>query len=107
MILCTPCPAGFVSGSTSTMCEIMEHEPVVLLITGSIQTFYEGSEHCRAFLSSLVSIFAIPESRIFILSIKLGSVIIELAIMRDSNSTTSPSEAISRLKDAFLEGKLE
>ena len=107
MTLCTPCPAGFVSGSGSTMCEIMEHEPVVLLITGSIHTFYEGSEHRRAFLSSLASILAISESRIFIVSIKSGSVIIELAILRDSNSTTSPSDAISRLKDAFLEGKLE
>jgi hypothetical protein len=85
----------------------MEHEPVVLSITGSIDTFYEGSEHRRAFLSGLASILAIPESRIFIVSIKSGSVIIELAILRDSNSTTSPSEAISRLKDAFLEGKLE
>jgi hypothetical protein len=89
------------------MCEIMEHEPVVLLITGSIDAFYEGSEHRRAFLSGLASILAISESRIFIVSIKSGSVIIELAILRDSNSTTSPSDAISRLKDAFLDGKLE
>jgi hypothetical protein len=104
---CTPCQAGFVSGVGSTKCEILEHEPVVLTIAGSIESFLEGSERRRSFLSSLALILDILESQIVILSIKSGSIIVELAFVRDSNSTASPAEATSRLKDALLEGTLE
>jgi len=104
---CIPCQAGFVSGFGSTKCEILEHEPVVLTITGSIDSFLENSERRRTFLSSLASILAILESQIVILSIKSGSIIVELAFVRNSNSTASPLEATLRLKDALSEGKLE
>ncbi len=107
MTACTPCQAGFVSGVGSTKCEVLEHDPVVLTITGSVNSFLEGSERRRTFLSSLALILDILESQLVILSIKSGSIIVELAFIRDSNSTTLPLEAISRLKTAVLEGKLE
>ena len=104
---CTPCQAGFVSGVGSTKCEILEHDPIVLTITGSIDSFLEGSERRRTFLSSLALILDILENQIVILSIKSGSIIVELAFIRDSKSTASPLEATSRLKTAVLEGTLE
>jgi hypothetical protein len=85
---------------------ILEHEPVILAITGSIDNFREGSERRQIFVSSLASILAILESQIVIVSVKSGSIIVELAFLRESNSTASPSETTLRLKNAHLEGKL-
>jgi hypothetical protein len=79
----------------------------VLKITGATVNFVEGSELRRTFLSSLASVLAILESQIVILSVKSGSIIVELAFVRDSNSIVSPSEAILRLEKAHLDGKLE
>jgi hypothetical protein len=78
-----------------------------LAITGSIENFSEGSDRRQTFLSSLASILAILESQIVIVSVTSGSIIVELAFLRDSNSTVSPSETTSRLKNALIEGKLE
>jgi hypothetical protein len=42
-----------------------------------------------------------------IISVKSGSVIVELAFLRESTSSASPVEATLRLKEAVSAGKLE
>jgi hypothetical protein len=77
-----------------------------LKLTGSIESFREGSEQRRAFLSGLASTLDIVENQIIILSVRSGSIIVELAFLRHSDSAISPSEATSRLETAHVEGKL-
>jgi serine/threonine protein kinase len=76
-------------------------------MTGSIETFSEGSEHRRSFLSGLASVLAIPQRQIVIISVRSGSVIVELAFLRESTSSASPVDITLRLKEAFFAGKLE
>jgi len=76
-------------------------------MTGSIETFSEGSERRRSFLSGIASVLAIPQRQIVIISVKSGSVIVELAFLRESTSSASPVEATMRLKEAVSAGKLD
>jgi hypothetical protein len=122
--ICTPCPVGFFGNSTglsschrcafgfvsqkgSYECQDLEHQRIVLTLTGSIQTFSEGSERRRSFIVGLATILDIPERQIAIISVSSGSVIVELAFIRDSASSVSPVQAAIRLQEATSAGKLQ
>ncbi len=122
--ICTPCPVGFFGNSTglsychrcafgfvsqkgSSECQDLEHQRIVLTLTGSIQTFAEGSERRRSFIVGLATILDIPERQIAIISVSSGSVIVELAFIRDSASSVSPVQAAIRLQEATSAGKLQ
>jgi hypothetical protein len=76
-------------------------------LTGSVETFSEDSERRRLFLSGLASMLAIPQSQIVIISVKSGSVIIELGFLRTSASSVSPIQATLLLKEATAAGRLD
>jgi hypothetical protein len=80
---------------------------ITLTLTGSIETFTEGSNRRRAFVSGLASIISISVEQIVIMSVRSGSVIVDLAFVRDSTSSVSPLQATMRLKEAAVAGKLE
>jgi hypothetical protein len=78
-----------------------------LKLTGSIETFGEGSERRTAFVSGLAAILKIPEYQMVIVSVTAGSVIVELAFLRSDAAHASPSEVVLRLKAAAASGQLE
>jgi len=105
---CSPCASGFFAQVGSIQCQTLEHESIVLTLTGSVETFFEGSERRRAFLSGLaLTLLAIPERQIIIISVRSGSVILELGFLRDLTSAVSPVQATLLLKEATSAGKLE
>ena len=77
-----------------------------MTLTGSIDTFGEGSERRTAFVSGLVSILAIPTNQLVIISVTAGSVIVELGFLRIDGAPSSPTEVVSRLKSAATSGQL-
>jgi hypothetical protein len=99
--------SGFFSPVGSKDCQTLEHEPIVLTLTGSIETFSSESERRRLFLSGLAALLGIPERQMVIISVKAGSVIIELGFLRESTSSVSPVQATLLLKEAMVAGKLE
>ena len=78
-----------------------------MTLTGSIDTFGEGSERRTGFVSGLVSILAIPANQLVIISVTAGSVIVELGFLRIDGATSSPTEVVSRLKNAATSGQLD
>ena len=82
-------------------------ETIVLTLTGSIETFSEGSERRLAFVSILASTLSISENQIVIISVRSGSIIVELAFLQISSSDVSPAEAALRLNAAMAEGSLQ
>ncbi len=86
---------------------MLEHEKIVLTLTGSIDTFGEGSERRTAFVSGLISILAIPANQMVIISVTAGSVIVELGFLRIDGAPSSPTELVSRLKTAATSGQLD
>jgi hypothetical protein len=82
-------------------------ETIILTLTGSVETFSEGSERRLAFVSILASTLSIPESQIVIISVRSGSIIIELEFVQISSSDVSPVEAALRLNAAMVGGRLE
>ncbi len=76
-------------------------------LTGSIDTFGEGSERRLAFVSGLTAILAIPEQQMVIISVTTGSVIVELGFLRIDGAQASPTEVISRLEAAATSGQLD
>jgi hypothetical protein len=69
--------------------------------------FSEGSDRRRSFISNLAALLVISERQIVVVSVRSGSIIVELAFVRDAASSVSPSDCVSRLKDAAAAGKLE
>ena len=110
-VLTTAAPSASVSSSTATPVTstapfVSDHPAVVVTMTGTIDTFSEGSDRRRSFISSFAALLIIFERQIVILSVRSGSIIVDLAFARDAASSVSPSDFISRLKDAAAAGKL-
>jgi hypothetical protein len=76
-------------------------------MSGSIESFSEGSDHRRSFIVGLAALLQIPERRIVIVSVSSGSIIVEIAFVRDAASSTAPLDIVSGLKDAAAAGKLQ
>ncbi len=104
---CTGCPQGKVSALGSTVCQVQEHPVILFSMPGSIITFSEGSDLRRAFVADLAVLLEILERRIVIVSVKSGSIIVELAFLREPGSSILPTNISTRLKDAAAAGKLE
>ena len=92
--------------STSTPPPI-EHIPIVITLTGSVETFSEGSDRRLAFVSILASTLSISENQIVIISVRPGSIIVELEFVQILSSDVSPAEAMLRLRQAMAGGSLE
>ncbi len=110
MPVCIPCASGFIASSGSTSCQALEHEKIILTLTGSIDTFGEGSERRKAFISALSSVLAIVENQMVIISVRVvtaGSVIVDLGFLRINGAQSSPTEVVSRLKLAATSGQLD
>ncbi len=105
--LCTSCAEGHISPPGSSACQRQEHPVIVFTMSGSVDSFSEGSSLRRTFVSGLAVLLKIPEWRIVIVSVRSGSIIIELGFLRDVTSSISPSEITSRLNDAAAAGQLE
>ena len=76
-------------------------------MTGSMESFAEGSDRRNSFTLGLASILGIPDRQIYYISVRSGSVIVELAFMKIASSAVAPDRAVSLLKEAFLAGKLD
>jgi hypothetical protein len=107
LTFCKPCEPNYFSAVGSEECQILQHANVVLTMTGSIESFAEGSDHRNSFTQGIASILRIPVRQIHILSVKSGSIIVELAFMSIAASAVTPVEAVSLIEEAFLLGKLE
>lgn len=86
---------------------MQEHPVILLTMPGSIESFSEGSDHRRSFIVGLAALLEIPERRIVIVSVRSGSIIVELAFVRDAASSTAPLDIVSGLKDAAAAGRLQ
>jgi hypothetical protein len=93
----TTAPAPFVA----------EHPSVVMTMSGTIDMFVEGSDRRRSFISDIAALLVISERQILIVSVKSGSIIVELAFARAAGSSESPTEIVLRLKNAAAAGKLQ
>jgi hypothetical protein len=76
-------------------------------LTGSISDFVEGSDRRRSFVAGLADLLAVSDRQIVIVSVRSGSIIVELAFVRVATSSASPLDIIPRLKDAAANGKLK
>jgi len=76
-------------------------------MTGSMESFAEGSDRRNSFTLGLASILGIPDRQIYYISVRSGSVIVELAFMKMASSAVAPDRAVSLLKEVFLAGKLD
>jgi hypothetical protein len=76
-------------------------------MTGSMESFAEGSDRRNSFTLGLASILGIPDRQIYYISVRSGSVIVELAFMKIASSAIAPDRAVSLLKGVFLAGKLD
>jgi hypothetical protein len=104
---CVVCGRGNISVAGSNVCSSPDHEAITLKLAGNIDEFVEGSDRRRLFISGLAAVLLIPERQIVILSVKPGSIIVQLAFLSITGSSASPSEAVFRLKAAAEAGKLE
>ena len=75
-------------------------------MTGSIDSFGEGSERRKAFISGLAAVLGIIEKQMVIVSVTAGSVIVELGFLRAEGAQVNPTEIVSRLKSAAVSGDL-
>jgi len=76
-------------------------------MTGSIESFAEGSDRRNSFTLALASILGIPDRQIYYISVRSGSVIVEIAFMKIASSVVAPDRAVLLLKEVFLAGKLD
>ena len=76
-------------------------------MTGSIESFAEGSDRRNSFTLALASILGIPDRQIYYISVRSGSVIVEIAFMKIASSGVAPDRAVLLLKEVFLAGKLD
>jgi hypothetical protein len=89
------------------LCQALEHSATILKLTGSINTFGEGSERRTTFVSGLAAILKIPLKQIVIISVTEGSVIVELGFLRLDAAQAAPNEIVLRLKAAATSGALD
>ena len=83
-------------------------EPTIIVkLSGTIDTFSEGSERRRAFVSGIAAVLRILERQVVIISVTAGSVIVELSFIRADEVQASPSEIVLRLKSAAASGELD
>ncbi len=104
---CLLCASGFSAPEGSSLCQALEHAKIILKLTGSIDTFGEGSARRNLFLSGLAAVLQIPEKQIVIISVSEGSVIVDLCFVRVDGVHMSPTEIVVRLKSAATSGELE
>ncbi len=104
---CQLCDQGYISGPGSKSCQLMEHESVVLTLIGTVSEFAETSPRRSEFVQGLASLIQIPSFQIVILSVRSGSIILDVGFLRSEFSSVAPIEAVQRLKQVGVEGKLE
>lgn len=85
----------------------MEHERIVVTIDGSFDSFGAGSSLRRAFVFKLSGLLGLQEDQIAIISVKSGSIIVELGFLKIDSSAVSPADAVVRLRSAAAAGQLE
>jgi len=84
------------------------HPLIIFTLDGSVDTFYEGSERRNFFISRLVeelslSSFVEP----VIVSVKAGSVIVELVFYQNPGSSLTISDVVLRLRESARSGRFE
>jgi hypothetical protein len=84
-----------------------QHAQIIIKLTGSIDSFSEGSERRTAFISGLAAVLRILEQQIVVISVTAGSVIVKLGFLRVDGAQASPTEVVSRLKTAAASGALD
>jgi hypothetical protein len=104
---CVPCASQLSAPEGSSSCRALEHAKIILKLTGSIDTFGEGSVRRKSVSSGLAATLGINEKQIVIISLTAGSVIIELVFMRVEGAQVSPTEAVLLLKTVASSGQLE
>jgi serine/threonine protein kinase len=85
----------------------LEHERIVVTIDGSFESFGAGSSLRRAFVFKLSGLLGLQEDQIAIISVKSGSIIVELGFLKIDSSAVSPADAVVRLRSAAAAGQLE
>jgi hypothetical protein len=104
---CSVCAPGFSAADGSSSCKALEHGQILMNLTGSISDFVEGSDRRRSFVAGLANLLAVSDRQIVIVSVRSGSIIVELAFVRVATSSASPLDIILRLKDNAANGKLK
>jgi len=105
---CTPCAQGNISTTGSSACQIQEHPIVKITMSGTIETFFEGSVQRQTFVENLAALLGISKMQIVIVAVWSGSINVELAFLRDvTSSLASPLDVVLRLKNAAAGGELD
>jgi alpha-tubulin suppressor-like RCC1 family protein/serine/threonine protein kinase len=114
---CQACLLGVIAPVASIVCQPLGHDETVLVLSGSIDTFQEGSPRRALVLEGLASILDIPLAQILVISVTSGSVILELAFLSEwtlpywpfevIRAAASPADAFKRLQAAATSGRLD
>lgn len=109
---CLQCMMGTVAPAASTSCQAVVHDDIKLVLSGSIDTFQE-----KVVIGGIAQELGIPAAQIHLISVKSGSVILDLAFLSYWTSPSwpfdvvypqsSPAEALTRLQSAVASGKLD
>ena len=106
-INCTVCQVKMYSANRSDSCQKLEHEELFVVLEGSIDTFGEGSQLRNNFVAGVASIVGVLMSQIVIISVKSGSIIVEMGFLRLASSQVSPAAAVQNLTRAATSGQLD
>jgi hypothetical protein len=95
------------SADRSDSCQKLEHEELVVVLEGTVETFTAESLLRKQFVAGIASVIGVFTSQIVIISVKAGSVIVEMGFLRLASSQVSPLAAVSNLTRAATSGKLD
>lgn len=105
---CLVCSAGFVSLLGSNFCQKVMHPAIVFKLHGSVDSFVETSDRRAKFVSLLIEKLSLSSSfEPLIVSVRPGSVIVDLVFYHHHTSSLSINDVMLRLRVSFRSGDFE
>jgi hypothetical protein len=102
------CSSGFVSLLGSSFCQKVMHPAVVFKLHGSVDSFVETSDRRAKFLSLLIEKLSLsPSVEPLIVSVRPGSVIVDLVFYQHYASSLSINDVMLRLRVSYRSGDFE
>jgi serine/threonine protein kinase len=95
------------SADRSDSCQPLEHEDLVVVLEGIVETFGLESPLRKQFMSDIATIIGVLTDQIVIISVKTGSIIVKMGFLRVASSKVSPIAAVQNLTRAASSGSLD
>ncbi len=105
---CFVCDVGFISRRGDSSCQRILHPPIIFTLHGLVDSFTESSERRASFLFLLVEKLSLSNYvEHIIVSVRSGSVIVELVFYQHHGSTLLISDVVARMRASFRFGHFD